>query len=242
MDFEKYSKNNLNLYTNDIPDILSDVLRENKENICVLDLGCGDGSLLLTLYNNGYFEKTKKVVGVDLSAERLERLKLKKIPGLELLLSDASSVKELNNNDFDLIFNTQVIEHVEDDKKLLSEIYRMLKKGGILYISSVVKSKYGWYVHRCNGKWVLDPTHVREYSSEKEFNSLVESQGFKIVKTKMTLYYFTPIEFLIRRIYYRITRSKNMNSFFLRHKALNILRRIKIPVFGYHIIELIAKK
>lgn len=240
LDFKTYSQENLNLYSEEIPELLAKFIKSSGASI--LDLGCGDGPLLVSLYNNNYLSNAKKIVGVDLSPERLERLKAKNIPRLETVLSDACEVKQLEDTSFDCVFNTQVIEHVPDDKKLLKEIRRLLKKDGVLYISSVVKKKYGWYVHRCNGKWVLDPTHLREYPSQEEFVSLIESAGFKPIELQMVLYHFTPVEFLIRRIYFPIFKTKDINSFFLKHKLLNKLKMIKIPVLGYYTIELIAKK
>jgi len=241
-DFKKYSENFLNLYTDETPEILLKFFDKNKLNLSVLDLGCGDGALLMFLYHKGYLKNAKRIVGVDLSLERLKRIRSQKILSIQLICSDACSVKQLDDNSFDYIFNTQVIEHVPDDKVLLVEIRRLLKKNGILYISSVVKRRYGWYVHRNNGRWVLDPTHVREYSSEKEFVSRVRSAGFKILESKITQYKFIPIEFFVRRIYFPIFKPQNINSFFLRHKILNKLRLIKIPVIGYYTIEVVAEK
>jgi len=240
--FNEYSKKFINLYTNEIPEMLLRLLAHNKVNFSILDLGCGDGDLLLSLYNRGYLQQAKRIVGVDLSLERIKRLKSKKITNLELICSDACNVRDLADSSFDYIFNTQVIEHVPDDKALLVEIHRLLKRRGILYISSVVKKRYGWYIHRCNNKWSLDPTHLREYSSEQEFTFLIENAGFEIDKVKMTLYKFIPLDFLIRRIYFPLFKPKDVNSFFLRHKILRRLRIIKIPIPGYYIIEVVAIK
>lgn len=260
IDFEKYSKKFINLYTDEIPEILLKFLEKdnknlalgknfvsslslgNKLNLSVLDLGCGDGALLVALYNRGYLKKMRRIVGVDLSAERLERLKSKAILKLELICSDACDVRQLEDSTFDYIFSESLIEHVPDDKALLAEIRRLLKKDGILYISSIVKKKYGWYIYRCNNKWVRDPTHIREYSSEQEFISLIEDSGLKIIESKMKLCKFHPVEFLVRRIYFPIFKAKNINSFFLNHRILNKLRFIKIPVIGYYNIEVVAKK
>ncbi len=242
MDFKEYSENCISLYDNEIPEILSQFCRKTVANSAVLDLGCGDGDLLVALQNNDCLKRMTRIVGVDLSTQRIERLKKRGIPNLELICSDACEVRQLEDNGFDYLFNMQVIEHVPSDKKLLAEIYRLLKKDGILYISSVVKKKYGWYVHRCNNKWVLDPTHLREYSSKEEFISLIRHSGFEIAQTKMTLYKFSPMDFFIKRIYSPIFRPDAINSFFLRHKILNKLRMLKVPIMGYYIIEVVAKK
>ena len=38
----------------------------------------------------------------------------------------------LKNNSFNLIFCNHVLEHITDHEKAISELYRILKKGGIL--------------------------------------------------------------------------------------------------------------
>ena len=71
---------------------------------------------------------------------------------------------------FDLVVSTQVIEHVPDDQAFVREIKRVLTSGGLCVVSSVIKMHFGWYFYRNKqGERVLDPTHVREYSSAQEF-------------------------------------------------------------------------
>jgi len=243
IDFKEYSEKFINLYTDEIPEVLLGLLeKDNRLDLSVLDLGCGDGALLMSLYNKGYLKNMRRIVGVDLSTKRIERLKSKAIFKVELVCSDACNVKQLEDSTFDYVFSESLIEHVPDDKALLVEIQRLLKKDGVLHISSIVKRKYGWYVYRCNNKWVRDPTHIREYSSEQEFVSLIRNSGLKIIEFKTKSCKFHPVEFLIRRIYFLIFKPKNINSFFLRHRILDKLRIIKIPIIGYYNIEVVVKK
>ena len=238
-DFERYSSNFIQLYTDEVPQGLSGIFHGAMPGFSVLDLGCGDGALLIGLHNKGYLKNAGRIVGVDLSSQRINRLKHNF--AFELICADACNVVQLEDKTFDYIFSSQVIEHVLDDKAFLREIHRLIKDSGILFISSIVKRKYGWYVHRCNKKWALDPTHLREYSSEQEFITLIESARFKVVNLRMTSYKFTPMDFIIRRLYFPIFRHETTNSFFLRHKLLSKFRLLRIPVFGYYIIDLVAK-
>jgi len=45
---------------------------------------------------------------------------------------------DFNNNDFDAILCYHVLEHIEDDKKALSELYRVLKPGGWAILQSPI--------------------------------------------------------------------------------------------------------
>ena len=137
MDFKKYSESYINFYTDKPPsDIFEGFFNKNKSGFSIVDLGCGDGSLIFSLYRNN-LKDAEKIIGVDLSPERIERLKLQKIPNLEAICSDACNVKQLENNSIDYVLNSGVIEHVEDDRKLLAEIHRMLKKEGLVYIMTI---------------------------------------------------------------------------------------------------------
>jgi len=124
-------------------------------------------------------------------------------------------------------------------KNYLNEIYRVLRPGGHLYISSVVKKWYGWYFYRCNDKWVLDPTHLREYASPKEFYDLLIDVGFKILDQKLSLFKLS-VGNAFNRI---ILKFGIINENKLRKsKISNIFSNLRIPVFGYYVIEVIVRK
>lgn len=95
----------------------------------LLDVGCGDGVI-------EYFIKikAKNIYGIDNDQQELKKSKQK---GMITKLVDFNSKKfPFKNNFFDVITCLDVIEHVIDPKFLLKEIYRVLKKNGILIIST----------------------------------------------------------------------------------------------------------
>jgi len=236
-DFNKYSKEHIHFYNKLAPVFLMDLVSKlNPKSLA--DLGCGDGAILFGLQQKGLLEDVDNMVAIDLSQIRLERVK-NNIANVKTICSDVCDVKELKDNQLDLVICSQVIEHVDDDKKLLNEIYRVLKPGGFLYISSVVKKWYGWYFYRCNGKWVVDPTHLREYSSTKEFCDLLRDNRLKILEQKLSL--FKPsIGNAFNRLLIKfgvLDEEKIRKS-----KILSIFPNLRVPVFGYYIIEVITKK
>jgi 2-polyprenyl-3-methyl-5-hydroxy-6-metoxy-1,4-benzoquinol methylase len=164
MDIEAYAKYQ-QAYTQPVPKLLEDILR-NQFWQSLLDLGCGDGALLYQLQKQGFLQG-KKVWAVDLSATRMELVKSIN-PSITCLVRSADQVLEVASGSVDVIVSTQVIEHVPDQATMAEEIARMLALQGQAYISTVFKKWYGWYFYRCQGKWVIDPTHLREYSSDQE--------------------------------------------------------------------------
>lgn len=252
MKFEDYSRTFLFFHDEKAPELLIKYLPKN--NFSIADLGAGDGVLLVALQRGGYLENARKIVAVEISEERCERLK--GCTDIKVYCSDVTGIPELEDNTFDYIINTQVIEHV-DETKLLTEIKRILKNGGILYIASLVNEKgddknymlkygwrYGWrFYKKAPGKWVVDPTHLREYESKEQFVEVIKKAGFEVLEARLTPLRLSFLEFVMRRIVVPLFKPKNINSFFLRHRYLDIMRRsIKLQPPGYYLVEAVAKK
>jgi ubiquinone/menaquinone biosynthesis C-methylase UbiE len=154
-------KNNI---SKDIINIL-EKLRKNKK-IKMVDVGSGDGNLAINFINN----KKVDLTVTDISETRLERIKQITKNKLSNYVQDDINNSKLKSNYFDFVNSEMVIEHVPSDKKMLKEVNRILNKNGYFRISTVFKKGFSFWFYRNNGKWVIDPTHVREYSSQKEVN------------------------------------------------------------------------
>ncbi|MFR9620602.1 MAG: class I SAM-dependent methyltransferase [Rikenellaceae bacterium] len=110
--------------------------------------------------------------GVDIIAPKAERFVSidKHLPALDgEQLADGVELIEacvpplpFDDATFDCVVSFQVIEHIEDDVRFVSEVYRVLKPGGRFIVSTP------------NIKMSLtrNPWHVREYTSE-EFRELL---------------------------------------------------------------------
>jgi ubiquinone/menaquinone biosynthesis C-methylase UbiE len=146
-----------------------------KEKVkTMIDMGWGDGIFVHAIKKE--FPKIK-ITGIDISPRRIEGLKAK-FPKDKFYVADVCDTKLKGT--FDFIHSSQVIEHVPSDKKMVNEMKRLLKKGGTLFCSSVIKKPWAIYKYRNNGKFVLDPTHEREYKDVKEFLELFRDQ-FKLI-------------------------------------------------------------
>ena len=100
------------------------LLNEARAGERVLDLGCGAGRFVAALRDAG-----ADPVGVELADGALERAR-RNVPGADLrAMTDEIP---LEDSSVDLVWCSEVLEHVPDTAGLLSEVRRVLKTGGRL--------------------------------------------------------------------------------------------------------------
>lgn len=95
----------------------------------VLEVGCGNGNFTELLA-----QKCPRVVAVDLNEEyvRAAKTRLKEKPGVKILVTDATQLQW--ERSFDTLVMLDVLEHIEDDVKMLRQLGSCLKPGGKLVI------------------------------------------------------------------------------------------------------------
>ncbi len=57
MEFDKYSKECIHYYSDELPLLLKKLIADNKGVKTIADLGCGDGSILYALNKKGLLER-----------------------------------------------------------------------------------------------------------------------------------------------------------------------------------------
>ena len=108
--------------------------------------------------------------------------------GLNPLVADRKiDITDINfgNDYFDFIICSHVLEHVQDDRKAMSELFRVLKPGGEA-ILQVPTSKYNKKTFEDfsitspeeREKYFGQKDHVRIYG--KDYKNRLESVGFKV--------------------------------------------------------------
>ncbi|MDN3689403.1 class I SAM-dependent methyltransferase [Cyclobacterium jeungdonense] len=117
----------------------------------LLEIGCGEGRGVAAL---GPLVDTYH--GIDKIGEILDRLK-RKYPDYTFEQAHLPPLSSLEDASFDSVVSFQVIEHIEDDRWYLEEIYRVLKPGGKALISTP------------NIRFSLsrNPWHIREYTPDQ---------------------------------------------------------------------------
>lgn len=232
MNIEKYAEIAPQFYKENLPELLKKYLIASKWET-LLDCGCGDGDLLWGLKKINKLNG-KKIFAIDLSKRRISLVK-KIDPKISASVDDAETLSSIKDNSIDFYISTQVIEHV-DDRKMIAQIEKKVKKRGTIYISTVFKKWYGWYFYRNNNKWVLDPTHLREYSSDSELLDLFCKEKFNLIENKKVLQWFPISDYLIKKI-----GLKN-RSLYEKNVLMRLIRKIKLPIIGYYDWEIVLEK
>ncbi len=121
----------------------------------VLEIGCGEGYGIkhLAPHANRYVAIDKHIPVNQQNFKNVEFIQME-VPWLTGLETDQ----------FDTVICFQLIEHIQDDRSLLSEIYRVLKPGGKLLLTTPNKEM----------SLSRNPYHMREYKTS-EFRTLIGS-------------------------------------------------------------------
>lgn len=104
----------------------------------VIDLATGSGYGACILSTQG----ARKVTGVDNSKDAIAyAIKTYKASGLKYVFSEASSLP-FDKGAFDVCVSFETIEHLKNQEKFIKEIKRVLKKDGLLVLSTPNKKIY----------------------------------------------------------------------------------------------------
>ncbi len=119
--------------------LYSSVLERVRDKEFILDVGCGKGDDL------GHICRGRNVIGygVDISLDTL-RYGLKKFSFQENFLLIQANAESLpfGEDIFDIVMCSEVVEHLLDVNKFLSDSHRILKQGGFLFITTPSRWNY----------------------------------------------------------------------------------------------------
>lgn len=158
----------------------TELYKHLKKTDRVFDYGCGYGRTLSQLYKDGF----KSLVGIDFSEGMKNRAK-KEFPYLNIMTNKGNKVP-FEADSFDAVILFALLTCVprnEDQGNIMKEIKRVLKKGGLIYISDYLigedlrskarydkfKTKYGIY-----GIFELPEGTVLRHHSEERINELTK--------------------------------------------------------------------
>ena len=161
----------------------------------VLDIGCGTGAFTMGIARRGYeamgLSWDERNQGVATKRASILRLKCVTFP-----ICDA---RELDRREelvggFDAVVCFENIEHILDDRKLFQDMYRCLKPGGRLFLTSP-NHHYRPLSRDDKGPFskVEDGGHVRRGYTPAMLRELCGSAGFEVEEITYVSHFFSQI-------------------------------------------------
>ena len=148
---------------------LQDKLLVKNDPPAILDIGCATGALLAVLREKGWEAKGVEISPCAFYARENRALDVKSLPLEECNFAPES---------FDVILASHLIEHLNDPRSFLAEVYRILKKSGYVFITTPNIS--GFQARLYAGAWrsaIFDHLYL---FSKGTLSKMLKGSGFKI--------------------------------------------------------------
>lgn len=152
--------------------VLKEALKSHVIPDVLVDAGCGNGLPLLQA------DAVRKI-GLDLIPPKL-------VENIECIKCDVNAIP-LNDEICDCLMSLDVIEHIREDGRVISEFYRVLRRNGTLILTTpnvsqfmpykVLRILFGLDTAKMHKLW----QHAKPGYRKDEVIALVEGQGFKVI-------------------------------------------------------------
>ena len=196
----------------------------------LLEVGCGTGYVLNRLH--GAFPDIA-LSGTELYAEGLAFARQRLGNVVSLFQADATALKE--RDAYDVIGAFDVIEHIEDDRCVLSNFYAALRSGGGLLLTV---PQHAWLWSETD----VAACHVRRYA-RRELRKKLDAAGFEVLRMTSFVMLLLPAMLLARHrrrdgmaeVEAELDLPEAMNAIgyaALRLEALLIRHGVDLPVGG----------
>ena len=154
----------------------SKVLEHVKKELIVLDVGCGNGELLNKISN-----KIEKGFGID------RGIKERSEGNIRYLKRNIENEEFKLNEKFDVVTMVDVIEHLLHPEKVLKNVKKVMKKNGLLIITTPTPKSKPILEFMAFKLRVINESEIRDhkiYFSDKKLKKILKAAGFKELKHK----------------------------------------------------------
>jgi len=154
------------------------LIREKlPKNAKILDIGCAYGYFIEIATKHGFI-----CYGIDIS-----NVALKEAKRHGEVIKATAELLPFKSNSLDVVTLFDVIEHLESPFKALKEVHRVLKRGGILIITTPNVNSLQRYIKRNKFHAFCDKTHKYLFI-KKTLEYLVSKAGFNVKRVETHFY------------------------------------------------------
>ena len=210
-------------------DIALSLFGELGQGLAVLDLGCGTG-----MNSEWIAARGDSVVGIDVSENAIQRYRARGFTGH---VADANGDLPFERDSFDAVFCSEVIEHLVDPDFLTAEMFRVLRPGGRLILTTPNSAFWLYRLLGLAGYTVSElqhPKHIQFFSRRSLLKVLVAAGYIVERQTARNMYLILPdlnlpglrclysllgfrkeVRFRTGKVFWHLSRASGaMNSFF----------------------------
>jgi 2-polyprenyl-3-methyl-5-hydroxy-6-metoxy-1,4-benzoquinol methylase len=135
-----------------------------------LDIGCGAGALLKAARRGGW-----TAIGTEVSSSAAAAVRAQ---GFDVHLGEVDGLG-LRDSDFDVVSLVEVVEHVPDPGAILASARRLLRPGGVLYVTTPHGRGISATLLRSRWSVVSPPEHLQLFSL-RGLRTLVECCNLQV--------------------------------------------------------------
>ena len=200
----------------------------------LLNIGCGDGVMDMNLFR-GY----KKHTGLDNNPESIERAR--SVTLYEKVVLSGAENMPFKDGQFKTVISNSTFEHIKKDKEAVSEVSRVLKKGGSLFFNTTSNDLYKVLIEKMSRKEMKkfnDRLAHYHYRSLDEWTKLLKSSDMKLEEY---LFYHPKNNIEVWLNLYRfatfIPYKREMWSYLRDSRISPIMPKKAISEFWYQILK-----
>lgn len=166
--------------------------RDAVTDLSWLDVGCGSGSTAATALEYGM-----KVLAVDARVSSFDELRGAGVGCLAVDVDEADLSESLSEV-FDVVSLLDVLEHVQDPRKLLESLRRCVSYAGVLVLSTPAFASPMWKVLDLTGNPYWSEIEHLHLFSRQSLYKLLDEAGFRVLRYDASLRYLAGAEVIAR--------------------------------------------
>ena len=171
----------------------------------ILDIGCGGGLITEPMSRLG-----ANITGIDASEKNIKIAKAHLKKNKLKINYKCASPENLNQKEnFDVILNLEIIEHVEDVELFLEKSSKLLKKDGLMFVATINKTLKSYFFAIIGAEYILRwlPIGTHEWEKFVEPEQLIKI----LKKNKLKLDKLDGMKFNIIKDEWKKSSDKSIN-------------------------------
>lgn len=153
-------------------------------NCYILDVGCGGGIL-----SEGMAHLGATVTGIDAAQEAIQAAKEHAEQQQVAITYECTAIEDYEHSGFDAITCMELLEHVQNPEVVIEHCNRLLKPGGLLFLSTISRTLKAYASAVLAAEYILGivPKQTHEYNKflkPSELAFMARAIGLKVIDLK----------------------------------------------------------